>query len=129
MTKSAKTAPAHEAAPLFPQTEVAAFNGDLFSAYAKASQAFLESTAALNQEVARFVNERLQAHAQALRVLPNCTSWEDAVAVHSDLARSAADAYSAEVPKLTEQAAKNCTALYGPLFETAKTFPQVMAKS
>ncbi len=129
MAKSEKTAPSHEATPLFPQTEIAAFNGDLFSAYAKASQAFLESTVALNQEVMRFVNGRLQAHAQALRDLPDCTSWEDAVAVHSDLARSAADVYSAEVPKLTEQAAKNCTALYEPLFETAKTFPHVMAKS
>jgi len=129
MTKSAKTAPTHQATPLFPQTEVAAFNGDLFSAYAKASQAFLESTVALNQEVMRFVNERLQANAQALQDLPNCTSWEDAVAVQSELARSAADAYSAEVPKLTEHAAKNCTALYGTLLETAKTFPQVMAKS
>jgi hypothetical protein len=61
-----KTAQLQETNFLFPQFETTAFSGDLFSAYVQGSQAFLESAVALNQEILRFANERLEADAQAL---------------------------------------------------------------
>ncbi|GBE44222.1 hypothetical protein BMS3Bbin10_02312 [bacterium BMS3Bbin10] len=43
-----------------------AFNGNVFSAHAQASQALIESAAALNQEMVRFAKERLQTDSRAL---------------------------------------------------------------
>ena len=88
--------------------------GALFPAYARACQAVFGNAVAFNQEVMRFANERLQANAQLLRDLPQCTKWENAVSLQSDFARSATSAYVAEMPRLTERAVRTCTAILTP---------------
>jgi hypothetical protein len=130
MTKIAnRTSKKAEAGFQFPQFEMPAFNGDLFSAYAQASQAFFESAMALNQEIMGFANKRLQANAQRVQDLSKCACWEEAVAVQSDFAQLAATAYLAEIPTLTEQTVRGCNAMSTAALVTATQLPQAEAKT
>ncbi len=106
-----------------------ALNGNLFSAYAQASQAFFENAVALNQEMSRFANERLQADVQLLQKLSKCKNMEEVVSVEFDFSRLAAEADLAEMPKLMEQAGRNSRTMWTTLFEAAKTLPQAGAKT
>ncbi len=108
----------------FPEVAMPTFNGNLFSAYAHVSQTLLESAAALNQEIARFANERLEADAQLLQRLPRCTNWEDTVGVQTDFARAASEAYSAEIPKLMEKGSQCCAAALAPILASTTVVPK-----
>lgn len=113
----------------FPQIDVAAFNSNMISAYAKASQEFFENALTLNQEMMRFATERLEANAHVLQELPKCGSWDRALTVQSEFARSSAEACFAEMPLLTEQAARTCTALWAPVLESVQSVPEAAEKS
>lgn len=107
-----------------PQFDMPAFNGNMFSAYARASAVLLENAAAMNREIVRFANKRLEADAKLLQELPTCTSWEKSVKVQSDFARAASEAYSEEIPKLMEQGAKCCATAMAPMMETVNIPPE-----
>jgi len=120
MTQSSdKTRPTPESGFEFPGFKMPEFNSDLFPNYSQAHRAFLENAVAINQEMMRFAQERLQADAQLLQELPKCTNWEQTTTVQSDFARAASDAYMREMPKLMS--------MWTALFET--TARESQAKS
>ena len=112
-----------------PPSDMPAFNGALMQAYAQAGQAFMNSATAFGQEFARFAGERLEANVRMWQAWPNVTNWEAAASMQTDFVRTAADAYMAEMPKLTEQAARACAAIWQPVLEQAGDLPDAAAKT
>lgn len=102
--------------------DAASVNSSIVDAYVRASQAVLENAFSMNQEMMRFAGERLQADMAALKTLSECTNWQDMAGFQSDFARSAAEAYQAEIAKLTARSTDAINAAWQPLQETAKTF-------
>lgn len=99
--------------------DLAAYNGEFFSAYTEANKAFFENAVAWNQEMMRFANERLEANARLFQSLPTCRDWQEAASLQSEFARSETDAYRTALPKLTEQAVRNCAAVWDSTFGQA----------
>jgi hypothetical protein len=66
-------------------------------------------------------NERIQANAEWLQNLPQCTNPEKAVSVQTDFARSTSEACMAEMPKLMEKTTQMWTAMMTPTGGARKT--------
>jgi hypothetical protein len=105
------------------------FYGSFFESYARAGQVFFENAFGLNQEIARFAGSRFQADMDAFRTLGQCSDWQELLNLQSNFSRSATEAYLAEMPELTEQVTRTCTALCAPVFEAAQELPKAAAKS
>jgi len=97
------------------------FTSPMFANYAENQKAFFESSQALSQEIMRFTNERIQANAEWLQSLPQCTNPEKAVSVQTDFVRSANEACMAEMPKLIEKTTQMWTAMMTPSANAGKT--------
>jgi len=129
MTKQAnKTAKKHNESVPLPFAGMAGLNEGSFETYAQANQALLESAFALNQELMQFVGERFQADMAAFQALSQCTNGQDMAAVQSDLARSAAEAYQAEVSKLMEQGMATTTVMWKPFHNLAESLSKSMTQ-
>lgn len=112
-----------------PQFDLSVFNGTILAAYAQAGQTLLIRAVELNQEMIRFAGERLEANARMWQGLPTTTTWERMVEIQSEFLRGAADAYLNEVPRLTEQAARTCSAMWEPVLDSAEELPEAVAKA
>jgi hypothetical protein len=97
------------------------FTGPMFANYERNQQAFLENSQALSQELTRFTKERLQANAEWLQNLPQCTNPEKAVSVQTDFVHSTSEACMAEMPKLMEKTMQMWTAMMTPTGGAGKT--------
>jgi len=130
MKKEAEQAATSEAASmpdLFPG--MAVFNGNFFESYVRSGQVFFDSAFNLNQELMRFAADRIQADAEAFQTMAQCTNVQDMMGCQSKFAQTMADAYLAEIPKVTEQAARTCAAIWAPVFESAEALPTAVKKS
>ena len=105
----------------FPQIEMPAINGDLFQPYVEVGQAFFENAMAWNQEIMDFASERLEADTEAIQKLSRCGTLEELVSAQTEFTSSVVDAYGDEIPKLMEQAARTCTAVWPSAEEGSKT--------
>lgn len=97
------------------------FNGKFAECCMRASQAYFINAFKLNQEILRFATERMQADIAAMQALSSCKDWSEVASCQSDYTRSAAEAYQAEVSKLTKLSTDATSATLKPLEEAAKT--------
>ena len=118
-----------EKTPPKPSADAPTINGTMVDAYVQASQAILENTFTLNQEMMRFAGERFQADMAALQALSQCTNWQDMAGFQSDFTRSAAEAYQAEIAKLTARSTAAINAAWQPLQDTANTLAKGTGRS
>lgn len=99
--------------------DVAALNGAMLSAFAKASQAYVDGLVAMNEEMMSFANDRMHRNAELGERLTKCGTWGDVLSLQQDWSRAAMEAYSAETAKLTELATKVQSESWAPLAERA----------
>lgn len=122
MTKQAdKPAKGFDMNMAAPFAGMANFNEGILGAYAQAGKALLENAVSMNQELMRFAGERFQADVEALQKLTQCRNVQEMAEFQSSFAKSAAEAYQAEVARLTEQSTQATTAALKPLSDTVKT--------
>ena len=93
-------------------------NGDLMSRYAEAGQAAFLTAVKMNQELLRFAGERFQADIAAFQTLSQCTNWTELADCQSAFARTATEAYEAELSKLMNMGSDATNAALKPLQET-----------
>jgi len=113
----------------FPMLEMPTANAQMFPNFPQMNNAFVERGGVLNKEIMRFANERAQANAKLLQSLPECTSWDKAVAVQTEFMTSTSGAFMLEMPKLVEKATEMWTSMFAPLAEAAKAEPATDKKS
>lgn len=102
-TKRAKkesTASAHEA--LESLSNLANLQGPTLDAFTQAGQAYFNGLAAINQEMASFMQTRLRHDMELGESLARCRSLADATKVQSEWLKQATDDYAAETRKLVE---------------------------
>ncbi|MDF1793486.1 MAG: phasin family protein [Thalassobaculaceae bacterium] len=79
-----------------------AFHGPLLEATSLAVSRYVEGVAELNQEMTRFVAERLRYDAEFGHALTGCRSFVQAAEMQQEWVKKAADDYTAEAKKLGE---------------------------
>lgn len=79
-----------------------AFQGPLVEATSQAFGRYVEGIAELNQEMTRFVAERLRYDAEFGHALAGCGSFVQAAEMQQEWVKKAADDYIAEAQKLGE---------------------------
>ncbi|MEQ8586640.1 MAG: phasin family protein [Thalassobaculaceae bacterium] len=80
----------------------AAFQGPLVEATSQAFVRYVEGVAELNQEMSRFVAERLRCDAEFGHALADCQSVAKAAEMQQEWIRKAAEDYASEARKLGE---------------------------
>ncbi len=113
----------------FPAFEGLPLPANPVAANAKLGQAMLANAMAFNQELSRFASQRLAADAGLFATISQCANLNEAVAAQSDFARQAMESYTAEMPKLMEQAVRNTASLWAAASEPGATASQADART
>jgi hypothetical protein len=99
---------------------MAAFNGAALDMMTRASQAYLSSMTALNEELMRFAALRLQHDAEFGQTLTKCEDWSAAAELQQGWVREAGEEYFAEAGKLFELASKATIEGWKPVQDRAR---------
>lgn len=96
---------AGESAPLaaVPQLDnLTAFNNATADAFMKASKAYWDSLAELNEEISAFFTKRVQHDMELSRSITGCDDWQKAADLQQNWARTAMEDYMAETMRLMQ---------------------------
>lgn len=96
----------------------AAFQGPLVEAASQAFVRYVEGVAELNQEMSRFVAERLRYDAEFGHALTGCHSVAEATEMQQEWIRKAAEDYAGEARKLGEIGQRMVTENAAPSSQT-----------
>jgi len=100
--------------------ESANWPGATLNDVANASQAYVDGIAAVNQEIANFLQTRLQHDIALGESLARCRTLADASKAQSDWLRQAHDDYSAETQKLFELGSRLMSGRWTPAADAGK---------
>lgn len=100
--------------------EAAKWPGATLNDVANASQAYMSGIAAVNQEIASFLQTRLQHDIALGESLARCRTLADASKAQSDWLRQAHDDYSAESQKLFELGSRLMSGSWMPAADAAQ---------
>jgi hypothetical protein len=95
---------------------------------AKASQAMLKGASDLGSLWASFWNEQLTTGVEAMRSLAESDSWDKALKVQNEFARSSLDRVCSRAVKSTEVTAEMLTSSLVPLQESARRASERMPR-
>lgn len=101
-TQSRNTAAASPAATVESLSELAHWQGAAFNAATQATQSYINGIAAVNREIASFMQIRLRRDVELGQSLARCRTWSESTKAHSDWWMQATEDYSTEAEKLFE---------------------------
>ena len=93
---------------------------DNLEGMARASQAMLKGTSDLGSLWASFWNEQMTTSVEAMRSLAACDSWDEALKVQNEFARSSLDRVYSRTLKTAEVTSEMVTNSFVPLQESAR---------
>ena len=104
-------------------------NGKLMACYARVGQTAFMNAVKMNQELMRFAGERFQADFRAFQAMSRCANWTELADCQTDFARTATEAYEAELSKLMSMGSDATSDTLKPLQEAAETAADVPAQA
>ena len=112
-----KHATANTDAPVeAPWLTLTAWNGPAMAALGHAGEAYAKTCLEWQQEIARFIGERLGEDRRAQQSLGKCRSFVDVAQVQQNWALTAAKAYAEETGNLTQIVSRCAQVGIAPLF-------------
>ena len=101
-TQSRHTDAASPAATVESLSELAHWQGAAFNAAAQATQSYINGIAAVNREIASFMQIRLRRDMELGQSLARSRTWSESTKAQSDWWKQATEDYSSEAEKLFE---------------------------
>lgn len=101
-TQDRSTGTTPPAASVESLSELANLQGAALNAATQATQSYMSGIAAVNQEIANFIQTRLRRDVELGESLARCRTWSESTKAQSDWLKQATEDYSTEVQKLFE---------------------------
>jgi hypothetical protein len=98
------------AAPVMP-----ALNTEMMGTLGEAGSAYLRGVVSLNQEIAGFINKRLEHDAELSRALGKCKDWKEATELQQNWFREASEEYASSARTLMELSSRIMSETWAPL--------------
>lgn len=90
-------------------------NMEMMGTLGEAGSAYLHGVVSLNQEIAGFINKRLEHDAELSRALGKCKDWKEATELQQNWFREASEEYASSARTLMELSTKIMNETWAPL--------------